>query len=57
MFSGVNGVFNLTENGFVSNSDKIYARENGKNIPDIAAIKYPMMLFLGIIFFMNSSET
>ena len=29
----------------------------GKNIPDIAAIKYPMMLFLGIIFFMNSSET
>lgn len=30
MFSGVNGVINLTENGFVSNSDKIYARENGK---------------------------
>lgn len=42
MFSGVNGVINLTENGFVSNSDKIYARENGKNIP-IAIIILLMM--------------
>ena len=25
----------------------------GKSIPDIAAIKYPMILFLGIIFFIN----